>query len=286
MDGKLMPTEAKILEAINNGTLTNEKLEGGLIALIQEEMNQNERPANMELVNACEELLFRIHNYEYISHKADSLAKAKNKLTKQAHKKSIYTVSLRIAAVIILLIGGNLIADVLIRDERLVDYSNDDEQQHIVSGEIVEGPYNEALADNDALLEIQNGSKWREIIDMLGYVPEAPTWLPEGWKVQDYYASTSRYVSVFRIQYEHAEYSNLIKYSESRYTDVEMAVSTFEQSYDGKKYQWNDLPVYISINMDEFIAVWIKDQTCYSVSGPLSLDEIELIINSIRRSNE
>lgn len=66
MDGKLTPMEIKILEAIDNGALTNEQLKGGLIALINEKMEQNEHPVNMELLNACENLLFRIHSSEYI----------------------------------------------------------------------------------------------------------------------------------------------------------------------------------------------------------------------------
>ena len=53
---------------------------------------------------------------------------------------------------------------------------------------------------------------------------------------------------------------NLIKYSESRYADVEMAITTFEQNNDGEEYQWNGMPVYISSNTDELIAVWIEEK--------------------------
>ena len=86
MDGKSTPMEIQIQEAIDSGTLTPDKLEGGLIALIQEEMSQNERPANMKLVNACEDLLFRIHNHEYISNKTESLARVKAKLAQPLRK--------------------------------------------------------------------------------------------------------------------------------------------------------------------------------------------------------
>ena len=44
------------------------------------------------------------------------------------------------------------------------------------------------------------------------------------------------------------------------------------------------MSVYISSNTDELIAVWIEEEICYSLSGPLTLDEIELVINSIQRS--
>ena len=56
-DGNLTPMESKILAAIDDGTLTKEKLEKGVCALIKMELEQNEHPANMELVSACESLL-------------------------------------------------------------------------------------------------------------------------------------------------------------------------------------------------------------------------------------
>ncbi len=286
MDGKLTPIEAQILEAIDNGTLTDEILEGGLIALINEELKQNERPANMELIGACEDLLSRIHNHEYVSHKAESLRKAKAKLAKHYRRKTIYVTSLRTAAAVVLLIGGSLIADVLIRDKSLTDYSTVDEQQYIISGRVVEGPYDEAIADNDAFFTERHDATWQEVVDRFGYIPEIPTWLPEGWKLQDYYVSTSRYVSVLRLKYAHDKYKNLIKYSESHYTNVELAISSYEQNSNGELYQWNDLSVYLSTNTNESIAVWIKDATCYSISGPLTIDEMKLIINSIQRSDK
>ena len=284
MDGKSTPMEIQIQEAIDSGTLTPDKLEGGLIALIQEEMSQNERPANMELVNACEDLLFRIHNHEYISNKTESLAKAKAKLAQLSRKTKTSVFPLRVAALVVLIFCGSLIAEALIREERLTDHSTLDEQQLIISGEVVEGPYDSVLADGKSFLVARDTPEWQEAVDTLGYIPNVPTWLPEGWKLQEYYASTSRYVSVFRIQYEHAGYENLIKYSESCYADVEMAITTFEQNNDGEEYQWNGMPVYISSNTDELIAVWIEEKICYSLSGPLTLDEIELVINSIQRS--
>ena len=63
-----------------------------------------------------------------------------------------------------------------------------------------------------------------------------------------------------------------------------MAITTFEQNNNGEEYQWKGMSVYISSNTDELIAVWIEEEICYSLSGPLTLDEIELVINSIQRS--
>ena len=51
MDGKLTPTEVKILDAINKETLTNEQWEGGLVELIRREMEKNERPTLRKRTN-------------------------------------------------------------------------------------------------------------------------------------------------------------------------------------------------------------------------------------------
>ena len=66
-DGNLTPMESKILAAIDDGTLTKEKLEKGVCTLIKMELEQNEHPANMELVSACESLLEKIHQTSYTS---------------------------------------------------------------------------------------------------------------------------------------------------------------------------------------------------------------------------
>lgn len=287
MDGKLTPTEVKILDAINKETLTNEQLEGGLVELIRREMEQNERPANIELVNACENLLFRIHKSEYISHKSESLIKAKAKLSQKQRRKSSYTALLRVAAMVIVFIGGSFVADILIRQKDLVDYSTVNEQQHIIAGNVVDGPFmDEGLADNEAVLKVQNSKEWLDAVETLGYVPQTPTWMPDGWEPQNYYASSSQFVSVFRVKYACSGDERLTVYSEARYVDVETATTVFEQSENGEIYHWSNWNVYVSKNIDENIAIWIEDATCYSIAGPVTINEIEQIVLSIRRSEK
>lgn len=287
MDGNLTPYEVKIFEAIDKGTLTNEQLEGGLVEIIRREMEQNERPANMELVNACEDLLFRIHRCEYISRESESLVKAKVKLEKRQRRKRLYTTPLKIAATVIILICGSFIADVLIQKKNLVDYSTVDEQQHIITGNVIEGPFiDDGLADNEAFLKMQSSKEWQDAVETLGYVPKIPTWMPEGWEPQDYYASSSQFVSVFRIKYACSNNEFLTVYSETQYADIETATAVFEQSENGEVYRWNGWNVYVSKNIEKSIAFWIEDTTCYSISGPITVNEIEQIVCSIKRSDK
>lgn len=286
MDGDLNPMEDKILEAIKAKTLTEGGIKKGLLALIDAEIDQQERPANMELVNACQNLLFQLSNQAYVINKDDSLAKAKVKLASHFKRKFVLRRTIRIAAVLVILIGGGFGLDVLLRNEFLTVQPTADEQQIEIRGNVTHdvfitdgkadaGKHEANIIGSDAL---------EDAAAVLGYYPEVPTWMPEGWIPLNYFASTSQYVSVFRTKYVQDPEENLIIYSVTKYEDVEKALAAFEQSKNGEVHQWNGITVYVSVNIDEPVALWLSDTTCYSLSGPLSNEELEQIIKSIKRS--
>lgn len=288
MDGKLPFEEAKILEAISNGTMTKEKLEGGLIALINAEIEQNQRPANQELLDACQSLICRLHNCENAPMEREkSLSEAKKKLEIADGMRTLRRNAVRVAAVVVLIIGCSTLVDMLIRREYLTDHPTEDEQQYVIVGNVVEGRFVETgLADDNVRINVIGSSEINKVALALGYSPDVPTWLPEGWEPLDYYASTSQYTSVFRIQYSRSGDENLIKYSESRYADVAMALSAFEQSKNGEEHTVGDRTVYVAYNLENTIAVWLMDTTCYSVSGPVEVQEIVRIIEALQRSGK
>lgn len=286
MDGDLGSIEEKILKAIKAKTLTKEGIKRGLIALIDAEIDQQERPANMELINACQNILCDLNNQACGSNEKESLAQAQTKLALHYKRKSIYRRSIRIAAVFLILICGGFGLDVLMRQDPLIAQPTVDEQQIEIRGDKTQGVFfTDAQADTG--MQVANVIGSDEIEDaaaILGYYPKVPTWMPEAWIPQDYFASTSQYASIFRMKYRHSTGENLIKYSETRYYDVEQALTAFQQSKNGEIQQWNGMSVYVAVNIDEPVAIWLVDSTCYSLSGPLNNDELERIIKSINRS--
>ena len=286
MDGDLSTIEGKILKAIKTKTLTKEEIEKGLIALVDAEIDQQERPANMELVKECQKLLRDLNNQACVSNEKASLAQAKSKLALHYKRKAVFRRSMRIAAVFVILIGGSFGLDVLLRNESLIAQPTVDEQQILIRGDKTQGTFvTDAQADTSMQVASVIGSDAMEdAAAVLGYYPEVPTWMPEGWIQQDYFASTSQYASVFRMKYKHSTEKNLVKYCETKYKNVEQALAAFQQSKNGENQHWNDMSVYVSANIDEPVAIWLVDTTCYSLSGPLSNDELERIIKSINRS--
>ena len=139
------------------------------------------------------------------------------------------------------------------------------------------------LANGETVPQLHNSTEIGKAAALLEYSPQLPTWLPNGWEPLDYYASTSSYLSVFRIQYRHAESESLIKYTETKYKNVETAYTIFEQSKNGNEFIVENQPVYIAQNIDNSVAVWLNDSICYSLSGPIDASELLQIINSLKR---
>lgn len=77
---------------------------------------------------------------------------------------------------------------------------------------------------------------------------------------------------------------DLLRFSITTYSDVESAIYEFEQGKTGTETQCNGWTVYISENTDAPMAVWREDTACYSITGPISKDELLQIIQSIQRS--
>ena len=236
MDGNLSPEQAKILKAIKDGDLRKEDIEKGLLAIIDAEMSQKDRSANMELVNACHDLLHRM-NYsdtKYVSRKTKSLAHAQEKLAKRKIRREILRQAIRIASVVLIVIAGGICYDLIVNRETLIAKPTTDEQQYEVTGSVVEGQFiSDVQADEAGYYTVIGTSEMNAVVSTLGYVPDIPTWLPIGWEPADYYATASDHGSSFRIKYQNNAKDKYIKYSINRYSDINNAQVIFEQSKNG-----------------------------------------------------
>ena len=191
-DGNLTPMESKILAAIDDGTLTKEKLEKGVCALIKMELEQNEHPANRELVSACESLLEKMHQTNYTSNAQESRKTVLTRLEQRAKRKAVMQHAGRIAAVLILSFTIGITSDLLRNLQVLSGQSTVDEQQYIVTGKReINGVFvQDSLADMQG--SILNSKELNAIVDVLGIEPKVPTWLPKGWLPKRYNASSSK----------------------------------------------------------------------------------------------
>lgn len=285
MDGKQSRELTQILNAIEEGGFGKDELVQRLNALVDRELSQTDRPADMELTQACQDILYRLHHQGavYMSNRTASLAKTRKKLRKPRFSLPSVSPVTRVAAVLLILFGGGLLFDLFISGDYLFGMPTPDEQQYIIAGTEVDGIVaQEVEAEQNAGMKILSTSSWEAAIDAYGSAPPIPEWLPEGWDPLDYYVVVSKRAARLNIQYKKSDEREYIKYSITRYIDAESAQKEFEQNSTGLKLQINGNSVYLTVNTGSCVAVWLVNNTCYSVTGPISENDISQIIESIR----
>lgn len=289
MDGNRSPELTQILNAIEEGGFGKDELVQRLHALVDRELSHTDQPADMELVKACQDILYRLHHQgeEYESAYAANLAKAQKKLHKPRLSLPSFSPAARIAAILVVLFGGGLLFDLFISGDYLFGLPSPDDQQYIVAGTDIDSIVaQEVEAEQNMGMQILSTESMDEAIEVYGSSPAVPGWLPDGWQTLDYYVVVSKRASRFEVQYSKKQVQEYIKYSIADYHDVESAQMAFEQNRTGSKYIINGQSVYITINTGSCVAVWMTENTCYSVTGPVSESDMYHIIDSINMNGE
>lgn len=187
------------------------------------------------------------------------------------------------AAVLVLVAFG---IEALLHREELQSNQSSDEQQYVISGqEIAPGLIDESQADNEGQSLTITTTDLDEAVSALGYTPLMPTWVPDGWTVEDYYVNIVPGMTTFRVMYQNQQEEFFLRFRFDAYPDADMALSEFEQAKVGVEVECNGWTVYLTQNVDRCIAVWHMNTFCYSLSGPVTTDQILQIIESIQRSD-
>lgn len=276
---------AKIKDAIKKGDLTKEMIERRLNAAIDAELRKIDSPADMELVKACQDLLWEInmHGEPYHSNKQQSLAALREKLAKAERAKKWKRRVLSIALASLLLVVGGFAIDAAFHRQWLEGEQAPDEQQYIIRGQENDpGFLTESQADNITYSQSITTTSLEAVVSVLGYTPPMPTWLPDGWMIESYYVRASNPIAL-RIMYQNEQEEELIRLSHTIYSDIESASFAFEQEKAGSEAICNGWHVYLADNLGSPVAVWQDKETCYSLTGPISKEECLNIIQSIQR---
>ena len=283
MDGNRSPELTQILNAIEEGGFGKDELVQRLHALVDRELSHSDQPADMELVQSCQDILYRLHHQGevYVSSCATSLAKAKKKLHKPWLSLPSFSPAARIAAVFIVLFGGGLLFDLFISGEYLLGTSSPDEQQYIVAGTDIDSIITtEVEAEQNRRTQTVSTVDFAEATTVFGSVPPLLNWLPNGWGNCHYYVIASEHTKMFSAQYENEQANEYIKLTIHKYDNVEAAKAAFEQNETGDEHIMHDHKVYIANNIGNAVAVWLTEHTCYSITGPVTYSEIIQIVES------
>ena len=291
MNGASSQMIAEIKAAIENGTLTHSEMERRLESAIAAEIGKTDSPADMEMVRACQSLLWELdtHGKEaFVDDTEQALTAFKAKHTSKANaKKGTYRFMWRAAAAAAAMLLLAFGIDALLHREWLVGNSTDDQQQLIISGQKIDPVViGEGQAD-DGVVQPQEitTTSLDEVVKALGFTPALPQWMPDGWQLQSYDISTADSVKWFVARYVNAEKEYDLVYQIGFFDGAERALLAFEQNKTGTQYDMaNGKIVYISANYDDTTCVWYNNLACYSLAGPENRETIIKVIENIKET--
>ena len=106
----------------------------------------------------------------------------------------------------------------------------------------------------------------------------APSWIPDGYIEGEVRITDSPVQRLFMVSYDCGDRSirvRIANYLNSNPTQIEQSDSLLEI------YNVNGIDYYIFDNLSQLKAVWINENyECY-ISGPLSMEEIKSMVDSI-----
>lgn len=279
-----------IRDAMETGTLTKEEINRRLTHAISEEYQKEVADRDSRYILACEKTLFEMHTGKpYVSPKEVSQQALLKKLENETVEKENRTprVARRIVIAVCTLLVLILAADVSLYRERLEGTSTENEQQFVVSGEIVDlEALSSGVADSVPTAQSLQTTDFKEVKKLLGFAPEMINSSLPGWSLNYYSVVISPSSSSFTATYVNDAYENAFLFSIKYYNDLENAQNWIEQNQQGRMINIDNKEVYFAENLDNSICFWSSGSTCYSLFGPLSQKQLISIITSIQGAYE
>jgi predicted amino acid-binding ACT domain protein len=278
-----------IKQSILDGRLTHGQICDALAEEIKKELQKSAEEVDIEYVLACQRLIASLHPKKAAqaeSHAEHNFQAAHAKLQQEKHsvqkgRKRAIRYGFAVAFLLVVLAG----ADILLTKRQInVSYSPDHEQIVYDGMMTMPGILEMAGADiqGDAVQELTT-KNWDEAVAFLGYVPEMPTWIPDGWVLDEYYCAIFKSFSIFDVTYCHQDSHEDLVYSIERYYGSEPLHGVFEQ--DGIGYEVvtaTGQQLYITSNIGSSVILWHDGSNVNSVIGPVAADELIHMIESMK----
>ena len=278
-----------IKQSILDGRLTHGQICDALAEEIKKELQKSAEEVDIEYVLACQRLIASLHPKKAAqaeSHAEHNFQAAHAKLQQEKHsvqkgRKRAIRYGFAVAFLLVVLAG----ADILLTKRQInVSYSPDHEQIVYDGMMTMPGILEMAGADiqGDAVQELTT-KNWDEAVAFLGYVPGMPTWIPDGWVLDEYYCAIFKNFSIFDVTYSCQGFNEYLAYSIEHYYGSEPLHGTFEQ--DGIGYETftaTGQRLYITSNTGSSVILWHNGSNVNSVIGPVAADELIHMIESMK----
>ena len=282
MHGDTRLSTVKILNAINYGTLSQEETVRRLEELVRLELEKGGEESDVELITQAEDLLQEMLAKDaqpIESREAETKATVLRRIAVEKKRQHIRKAALKVASVaaafMVLLIG-----DGILNRGWFKKYSTPDRQQYVVQGqEINPGIISEGVADNELRTGELTTTNLDEAIKFLGFEPDLPTWMPEGWKLTNYEVGVVTDETIIKATYV-VNADDIIVFIQKKYTDLDNAYTSFEQNAEGHVITIGNTEVYYSENINRVRYNWKKENDVFSLSGNLTNEDANQIILS------
>lgn len=272
-----------INDLLKSGKLTPREASKRLSMAVDRELKKPANEIRESFVRTCIDLMYALSApKEYVSQAQHSRKRLEVTIAKRDKRKTLISRVVAATAIATALIIGAVIGDDLLRRKWLDGSSSDDMQQFEVVGNVVDPSL---IEGGSALFSAEprevTTKDISEVEDVLGFIPALPTWYPEGWEIQTYYAASLPEFQWFYVELQYGNIKELLKYEVKRFITVEAAKEAYEQNERGDLVTINGWDVYFSENMSRSIAIWWDADTFYVLTAPVSEDDLQEIIRSI-----
>lgn len=273
----------EILNAIEHGNLSTEETRRRLEELIDNEINKTDVPANMEIVDECEKLLWALNTkgkLPFISNLESNKQSILKRINRSFNIRQVTKFTFQVASLAAIIFISVIGFDILFRKEWTIDYSTPDEQQYIIQGQT----YDPNIVDSASATEDQkekslSTTNYSNVIHFLGFDPLIDNHISSEWVAEKYACFVSHSNSTFRAYYksERGEIRLIIDY----FNDTSDIKTSIEQNNDGCQSQIRNYNVYYTTNNGTIVATWTSENKIYKIaSDSLSSEEVLLFIKT------
>lgn len=282
-----------IKQSILDGRLTHGQICDALAEEIKKELQKSAEEVDIEYVLACQRLIASLHPKKAAqaeSHAEHNFQAAHAKLQQEKHsvqkgRKRAIRYGFAVAFLLVVLAG----ADILLTKRQInVSYSPDHEQI-VYDGTMTMPGISEvagADAQTDTVQELTT-KNWDEAVAFLGYVPEMPTWIPDGWVLDEYYCAIFKSFSIFDVTYSCQGFNEYLAYSIEHYYGSEPLHGTFEQDEIGHEaVTATGQQLYITSNTGSSVILWHDNSNVNSITGPVAADDLIHMVESIEEGKD
>ena len=281
---KMKQQLADLRRQYNEGELTGDQLSALMLQAIETEAAKPAKEMNDAWLTACSELMASA-DQDKLAKVSDHAERIRSKLVeairkdqKAQQRRLAYRMATAAACFLIIFAG------VSFSKQWFRATQSPDEQVYNLLGQKVEiQTGNQAAADGDEAWRECETTSFQELCDFLGYVPQMPTWIPEGWRLNSYYAVIDGESQQISVAYEHPEHKYLLTYDYLQADDVSNISVDFYQDGTGDHVQLqNGLDIYLTTNTDDPVAVWTTASSYACATGPITVDDLKTFILSIQ----